>query len=95
MEPFGLSCRYLAEGLGVAASTLGRVLNRRSRVSPEMALRLSAALGRSPESWLAMQDAYDLWHAKTSVRLADIKRIAFEAIEDRGLLVKGGEVYTN
>lgn len=60
MEPFGLSCRYLTERLKVAASTLNRVLKMQSGVSPEMALRLSKALGRSPESWLAMQDAYDL-----------------------------------
>jgi addiction module HigA family antidote len=54
MEPFGLSGRYLAEQLDVAASTLNRVLKKQSGVSPEMALRLSKALGRSPESWLAM-----------------------------------------
>jgi len=47
MEPFGLSCRYLAEQLNVAASTLNRVLKKQSGVSPEMALRLSKALGRS------------------------------------------------
>jgi addiction module HigA family antidote len=39
MEPFGLSCRYLAEQLDVAASTLNRVLKKQSAVSPEMALR--------------------------------------------------------
>jgi len=55
MEPYGLSCRYLAEQLGVAASTLNRILKWQSGVSPEMALRLSKALGRSTESWLAMQ----------------------------------------
>ncbi|RLA59160.1 MAG: addiction module antidote protein, HigA family, partial [Gammaproteobacteria bacterium] len=53
MKPFGLSCRYLALQLNVAASTLNRVLKQQSGVSPEMALRLSKALGRSPESWLA------------------------------------------
>lgn len=50
MEPFGLSCRYLAEQLDVAASTLNRILKKQSAVRPEMALRLSKALGRSPES---------------------------------------------
>lgn len=60
MEPFGLSCRYLADKLDVAASTLNRILKGQSGVSPEMALRLSKALGRSPESWLAMQHNYGL-----------------------------------
>jgi addiction module HigA family antidote len=54
IEPFDISIRSLAENLGVAASTLARVVAERSAVSPEMALRLSKALGRSPESWLAI-----------------------------------------
>ena len=79
MEPFGLSCRYLAEQLNVAASTLNRVLKQQSGVSPEMALRLSKALGRSPESWLAMQDAYDLWHAKKNVKLNKVSKVELNA----------------
>ena len=79
MEPFGLSCRYLAEQLNVAASTLNRILKRQSGVSPEMALRLSKALGRSPESWLAMQDAYDLWQAKKNVKLSKVQKVKLVA----------------
>ena len=79
MEPFGLSCRYLAEKLNVAASTLNRVINKQSGISPEMALRLSKALGRSPESWLAMQDAYDLWQAKKHINLGNVQRIRINA----------------
>ncbi|PHS70116.1 MAG: addiction module antidote protein, HigA family [Cycloclasticus sp.] len=79
MEPFGLSCRYLASQLNVAASTLNRVLKTQSGVSPEMALRLSKALGRSPESWLSMQDAYDLWQAKKRIKLDDVQRVHINA----------------
>jgi addiction module HigA family antidote len=79
MEPFDLSCRYMATQLNVAASTLSRVLKMQSGVSPEMALRLSKALGRSPESWLAMQDAYDLWQAKKRVKLSDVSKINISA----------------
>lgn len=75
MEPFGLSCRYLAAKLDVSASTLNRVLNCQSGISPEMALRLSKALGRSPESWLAMQDAYDLWHAEKNLSLDKVQKV--------------------
>ena len=64
MIPCGLSCRYLAEQLGVAASTLNRIIKGQSGISPDMALRLSCVLGRTPESWLAMQDQYDLWDAR-------------------------------
>jgi len=79
MEPFGLSCRYLASKLNVAASTLNRVLKKQSGVSPEMALRLSKALGRSPESWLSMQDNYDLWQARKQVKLGKVKKISISA----------------
>lgn len=73
LEPFGVSGRELAVKLDVAASTLSRILNGSSRVSPEMALRLAKTLGRTPESWLAMQDAHDLWVARQNV---DLKRVA-------------------
>ena len=79
IQPFDISIRSLAENLGVAASTLARVVAERSAVSPEMALRLSKALGRSPESWLAMQDDYDLWQARKSADLAKVRKIRFEA----------------
>jgi antitoxin HigA-1 len=79
LEPFGLSARQLAEKLGVAPSTLSRVLKGTNRVSPEMALRLAKSLGRSPESWLAMQDKYDLWVARSRVDLEKVQAIRFEA----------------
>ncbi|MCG8436297.1 MAG: HigA family addiction module antitoxin, partial [Gammaproteobacteria bacterium] len=67
--------RKVAEGLAVSPSTLNRLLNGESNISPEMALRLSKALGRSPESWLAMQDQYDLWHAKRRVDLKKVRKL--------------------
>jgi antitoxin HigA-1 len=44
--------------------TLSRVLNGKAGISANMALRLAAALGTSPELWLNMQSQYDLWQAK-------------------------------
>ena len=77
MEPLGLSCRALAAHLQVAASTLHRILQGRSGISPEMALRLAKVLGRSPESWLAMQNAYDLWTVRKTANLATLRLIDF------------------
>ena len=77
LEPHQIGCRELASKLGVAASTLSRVLRGASRVTPEMALRLSITLGRSPESWLAMQDNHDLWRAKQTVDLRKVEKINF------------------
>jgi len=75
MLPFGISSRKIADNIRVSPSTFNRLLNGESNISPEMALRLSKALGRSPESWLAMQDQYDLWHAKKKVNLKEIKKL--------------------
>ncbi len=50
LEPFHITGRQLAVRLGVSPSTLSRVLNDSTGISSEMALRLSKALGRSPES---------------------------------------------
>ena len=64
--------------LGISPSTLNRVLNGISGVIPEMALRLSKALGRSPESWLAMQHNYDLRQARQMVDLKSVRKIEFK-----------------
>jgi antitoxin HigA-1 len=77
LTPFGISGRELATHLGVSASTLARVLNGSSRVTPEMALRLAKVLGRSAESWLAMQDAFDLWKARLSFDAANLAPFDF------------------
>lgn len=79
LEPNNLSGRELAATLGVSASTLNRILTGNSAVSPEMALRLSKALGRSPESWLAMQSNYDLWQARQRVKLSNVGKIKLTA----------------
>lgn len=79
LEPNNLSARELASKLAVSASTLHRILIGTSAVSPEMALRLSKALGRSPESWLAMQGNYDLWQAKLRVKLGNVGKVRLTA----------------
>jgi plasmid maintenance system antidote protein VapI len=40
-----------------------------------MALRLSKGLGRSPESWLALQHNHDLWHARKTIDIDDVESI--------------------
>ena len=79
LKPNNLSGRELAATLGVSASTLNRIITGTSAVSPEMALRLSKALGRSPESWLAMQCSHDLWQAKQHVKLGKVGRVRLTA----------------
>jgi addiction module HigA family antidote len=81
LEPFELSIRSLAESLGVSPSTLARVVNESSGISPEMALRLSKALGRSPGSWLAMQHACDLFEAKRVADLSHVRKLEFDVAQ--------------
>ena len=79
LEPHGYCRRELALKLDVAASTLSRILKGSSRITPEMARRLSTAIGRTPESWLAMQTAHDLWVASQNTdhkRVGKLKLVA-------------------
>jgi addiction module HigA family antidote len=61
--------------LDVAPSTFSRLIKGESDISPEMALELSKAFGRSPESWMQMQTNYELWKAKQHVNLEHVKVI--------------------
>jgi addiction module HigA family antidote len=64
LDPLKLTVTAAAEGLGVSRRTLSTLLNGRAGISPDMAIRLSKAFGRSPESWLQLQLQYDLWQAE-------------------------------
>ena len=57
-----------AAHLGVTRASLSRILNGSVGVSADMALRLSEALGTSPELWTGMQSQYDLWQASKKRR---------------------------
>jgi addiction module HigA family antidote len=79
LKPYNLSIRKIAEKLHVSPSTFSRLINGDSNISSEMALRLSKALGRTPESWLSMQDHYDLWHTRKKLNLKKIQKIELVA----------------
>ena len=64
LEPLGLSVTEGAKVLGVTRQTLNNVINGKSGISPEMAIRLSKAFGSTAETWLRMQLAYDLAAAR-------------------------------
>ena len=81
LEPLGLTVTRTAEGLGVTRQALSEVLNGHTGISVEMAIRLSKAFGSTPETWLGMQMAYDLWQARGRAR-------------DRGRALRGGLTFT-
>jgi len=63
LEAEGISVTEASRQLGVSRVTLSRLLNGKSGISVDMALRLSQWLGTTPELWLRMQDSCDLWQA--------------------------------
>ena len=77
LEPLGLSVTEAAKALGVTRQALSELVNERLGISADMAIRLSKAFGSSPEAWLGMQTAYDLWQARS--RFDKIRVRSFKA----------------
>ena len=76
LEPMGLTVTRAAQGLGVTRQALSELINERAGISVEMAIRLSKAFGSTPEAWLGMQMAYELWHARDRVVEIAVERFA-------------------
>ncbi len=70
----GITITDAAERLGVTRVALSRVLNGAAGISPDMDLRLAAALNTTPGSWYAMQGNFDMWQARKRFR-AKVRRI--------------------
>ena len=76
LEPLGLTVTRAAEGLGITRQALSNLLNEKSGMSVDMALRLSQAFGSTPETWLRLQMAYDLWQAREQAGQIKVERFA-------------------
>lgn len=76
LPALGMTQKELARRLGVSRLTVSELLHEKRTLSPEMAARLGKLLGNTPESWLAMQAAVDLWEIEQSPgRLVDVEPI--------------------
>ena len=62
----GQTITAFAERLGVSRVALSNIVNGHAAITADMAVRLEQALGTSAETWLRMQDAYDLWRVRRS-----------------------------
>ncbi len=69
LEPLGLTQKQLADHLGCDVKVINRLVNGRTGVTPEMALKLGAAFRTTPEFWLNAQKAVDLYRAAASLKL--------------------------
>ena len=76
LEPLGLSVTEAAKALGVSRKTLSCILNGRTGISPEMAIRLSIAFDTTAESWLNQQMQYDIWRAEQHRSELKVKRLS-------------------
>lgn len=76
MVPFRLSIKKMAELLCLSPTALTRLLNGDSKISPELAHRLSKVLGRSQESWLSLQSQYDIWCEKEKMDLKKTSKLS-------------------
>lgn len=74
LEEANISNKELATLLDVSEATVSRILSGKSEVSPDMAVRLERVLGRSAESWLAMQTSYSLAQARKTPHM-DLRRL--------------------
>ena len=76
LEPLGLTVTRAAQGLGVSRQILSDLVNEKAGVSVDMAIRLSQAFGSTPETWLGMQMAYDLWQAREQAAQIKVENFA-------------------
>ncbi|MCK4508218.1 MAG: HigA family addiction module antidote protein [Desulfuromonadales bacterium] len=75
LEPLGVTVTSAARSLGVSRKAFSELLNGKSGISPEMAVRLSIAFDTTPESWLTQQMHYDLWRAEQKRQSLHVERI--------------------
>ena len=79
LDELNISEREVAHKLKVAPSTFHRLVTGQTSLTPEMALRLSKTLGRTPESWLAIQNKYSLWILAQSLNLDAVEKLEISA----------------
>ena len=75
LEPLGLTVTEAARKLGVSRKQLSDIVNGRSGISPEMAIRLDKAFGGGAETWLRLQAAYDLAQAMKGAHRIKVRRL--------------------
>ena len=82
IEPLDLSITEAADILGVTRQALNNVVNGKSGISPEMAIRLDKAFGGGAETWLRLQMAYDLAQARKHEGEIKVKRVVQRKLDE-------------
>lgn len=84
MKPYGITCAEMARNLGVSTSTISRITSKKMDLTAGMAMRLSIVVGRTPESWMNMQNNYSLrqFINDDKSELSSLRPMKFEAAFD-------------
>ena len=82
IEPLDLTITEAADILGVTRQALNNLVNGRSGISPEMAIRLDKAFGGGAETWLRLQMAYDLAQARQREGEIKVKRVVQRKLDE-------------
>ena len=83
LEPFELSVTKAADILGVTRQALNNLVNGKSGISPEMAIRLDKGFGGGAETWLRLQMAFDLAQARKREKQIVVRRVRRKARPER------------
>jgi addiction module HigA family antidote len=75
IDPLGLTITQAADALGVTRSTLSKVINGKTSLSPEMAIRLSKSFGSTPAFWLRLQLSYDLAQLEKRAKTIEVRQV--------------------
>ncbi len=84
LVPLGLTVTETAEALGISRKTLSEIVNGKSPITPDIAVRLERAFGDPPaDMWLRLQAAYDLRRAERRLKKSTVRRLRKPASERR------------
>ncbi len=84
LEPMAIEYQELAEAMGVHRNTVSRIVHDKGILTAPMAIKLAAALGNTPEFWLNIQHAVELWDIRNNAYLNEsknVKRLQSHAVQ--------------
>ncbi|MGA0583776.1 MAG: HigA family addiction module antitoxin [Castellaniella sp.] len=75
LEPLGIGVSTLADAMGVHRNSLSRIVHGKGALTAPMAIKLAAALGNTPEFWLNIQHAVELWDVRHSAYESEAQNV--------------------
>ncbi|WP_432773945.1 HigA family addiction module antitoxin [Vibrio parahaemolyticus] len=88
LEPLAISNSDLASAIGVHRNTISNLINGKTALTSDLANKLAAALGNTPEFWLNIQHAVDVWNSKNTFEVA--KKAITPLVKIESSMLAGG-----